>query len=319
MPHSNVAFVFPGQGSQYVGMCADFYAQFPIFQATFAEANDTLGFDLWDIIHSGPEDRLALTEFTQPAIFTCSIGLWRLWLADTKQQPSLIAGHSLGEYSALVAAGAMTFASAVALVHERGRLMQQAMVNTQGAMSAIVGLESEQVIDICAQLSNENTPQHVAVANFNSSSQVVIAGHALLVEVAEQHCKKAGAKLVRRLNVSVPSHCELMRPVSAVLSEKIEKIVIQKPAVAIVQNVDAKPHVDPEMIQQNILTQLYQPVLWMQTIEEMRQLGIMQFVECGPSKVLQGLIKRVFKGSVLHSFDCVEAYIATKDSFLIGE
>ncbi|WP_421852470.1 ACP S-malonyltransferase [Marinomonas sp.] len=287
---TKLAFVFPGQGSQQLGMLADLAEKHDIIEQTFAEASAVLGYDLWDLVQNDAE-RLSQTDKTQPALLTASVALWRLWGQQGGEKPAYVAGHSLGEYSALVCAGVIAFADAVELVKLRGEYMQQAVPAGEGAMAAIIGLDDDKVVAACAAAAGV-----VSAVNFNSPGQVVIAGHVDAVEAAMVNAKEAGAKRALPLPVSVPSHCELMLPAGAKLAEKLETIAFNSPSCILVQNVTAQAVSDPLVIKENLVSQLSEPVLWTQSVVLLSELGVTSTVECGPGKVLSGLNKRIVKG-----------------------
>lgn len=306
---SSLAFVFPGQGSQSLGMLAEFGAQQSLIKDTFSEASDALGYDLWSLIQQGPEEQLNQTDKTQPAILTASVALWRLWLANAQARPAFVAGHSLGEYSALVAAGSLGFADAVKLVELRGQLMQQAVPAGQGGMAAILGLEDADVLAACAEAAKGDV---VSAVNFNAPGQVVIAGSAAAVERAIEGCKARGAKRAMALPVSVPSHCALMRPAAEKLAETVESLAWQMPQIALVQNVSAAVPADIEALKRDLLAQLYSPVRWVETVVYLAERGVTDLVECGPGKVLAGLNKRCVKGVTTHSLETPDAFAAVQ-------
>ncbi|WP_437881149.1 ACP S-malonyltransferase [Pseudomonas sp. LRF_L74] len=308
MPNS-LAFVFPGQGSQSLGMLADHGAQQSLVLDTFAEASDALGYDLWALTQGGPEEQLNQTDKTQPAILTASIALWRLWQAEGGIAPAFVAGHSLGEYSALVAAGSVGFAEAVKLVELRGRLMQQAVPAGQGGMAAILGLEDADVLAACAEAANGEV---VSAVNFNAPGQVVIAGAAAAVERAIEACKARGAKRAMPLPVSVPSHCALMRPAAEKFAEAVAALDWQMPGIALVQNVSAAVPANLETLKNDLLAQLYSPVRWVESMVSLADKGVTELVECGPGKVLSGLNKRCVKGINTHNLDTPEAFAAVR-------
>lgn len=283
-------FVFPGQGSQKLGMLADLAKAHTVIQETFASASEVLGLDLWEITQHDGDNTLDRTDITQPVLLAASIAIWRLWQAMDAPLPSILAGHSLGEYSALVAAGALCFEDAIKIVNKRGQFMQSAVPAGTGKMAAIVGLEDYQIHEICDEAEED---QIVSAANFNSPGQTVIAGNAEAVDRAIVLCKEAGAKRALPLNVSVPSHCDLMRPAAKQLAEVLEDIEIKVPGIAVVQNYSADLGEDPEQIKQNLIKQLYEPVRWVDCVNVMHKAGITRIVECGPGKVLCGLIKRI--------------------------
>ena len=306
---ASLAFVFPGQGSQSLGMLADHGAQQALIRDTFAEASDALGYDLWALTQEGPEQRLNETDKTQPAILTASVALWRQWLAEGGARPAFVAGHSLGEYSALVAAGALAFADAVKLVERRGQLMQQAVPAGQGGMAAILGLEDADVLAACAEAAQGEV---VSAVNFNAPGQVVIAGAAAAVERAIEACKARGAKRAMPLPVSVPSHCALMRPAAEQFAEAVNALAWQAPQIALVQNVSAAVPADLEVLKRDLLAQLYSPVRWVESVQFLAAQGVAELVECGPGKVLAGLNKRCVKGVATHNLDTPDAFAAAR-------
>lgn len=306
---STLAFVFPGQGSQAVGMLSSLSAEQALIGQTFAEASDALGYDLWALTQQGPAELLNQTDKTQPAILTASIALWRVWLAENGARPGFVAGHSLGEYSALVAAGSLTLADAVRLVERRGQLMQEAVPAGQGGMAAILGLDDETVRAACAEAAQGEV---VSAVNFNAPGQVVIAGAAAAVERAIDACKARGAKRAMALPVSVPSHCALMRPAAEKFAVNVSELAWQAPHIALVQNTSAAIPADLETLQRDLLAQLYSPVRWVESIVTLAGLGVTEFVECGPGKVLSGLNKRCAKGVNTHNLDTPEAFAAAR-------
>lgn len=288
----SLAFVFPGQGSQSVGMLAELAAAYPIVEETFSQASAVLGYDLWQLIQTGPADALNQTTTTQPAMLAAGVATWRVWQSQSTVMPTLLAGHSLGEYTALVCAGVIAFEDAIKLVAERGRLMQQAVPAGEGAMAAILGLADEVVIAVCARAANGDV---VSAVNFNSSGQVVIAGQKSAVERAVTFAKDEGAKRALLLPVSVPSHCSLMAPAADQLRQQMLDINFSAPAIPIINNVDVKVESDPDAIRDALARQLCQPVRWAETVEMMAAQGVGRLVECGPGKVLAGLTKRIDK------------------------
>ena len=283
-----IAFVFPGQGSQSVSMLADYSRYGNSIKSRLAEANEILGFDLSKIVFEGPEDLLNQTEITQPAILAVSVGLYDLVQSFVSIQPVLTAGHSLGEFSALTCAGALEFTDAVSLVYDRGRLMQDAVPRGEGKMMAVLGLDDAIVENICAEVSGIVTP-----ANFNSPGQVVVAGDEQAVELVGERCKEKGARRVLPLDVSVPSHCPLMEGMTERFRELLNRIEIRTPAVPIVQNATAKPTTDPDIIRQNLVAQLSCPVRWHHCVMTMINTEISSVLECGPGRVLTGLMRRI--------------------------
>jgi [acyl-carrier-protein] S-malonyltransferase len=286
----NIAFVFPGQGSQSVGMLGELAEMYPLVTETFEEASDALGFNLWKLVSEGPDSDLNQTHNTQPALLAAGVSVWRVWEQQGFSAPVMMAGHSLGEYSALVSAGAIAFADGVRLVAERGRLMQEAVPAGTGAMAAILGLEDQAVIDVCSASADDQVVQAV---NFNSPGQVVIAGHKEAVARAVEAAKAAGAKRAVELPVSVPSHCDLMRPAAGKLAEQLKETAVTAPVIPVLHNVSVSAESDPDMIRQRLVEQLYSPVRWVETIQAMKREGVMHVVEAGPGKVLTGLMRRI--------------------------
>ena len=306
---ASLAFIFPGQGSQSLGMLAEQGAQHKLILDTFSEASEALGYDLWALTQQGPEEQLNQTDKTQPAILTASVALWRLWLSESALRPAYVAGHSLGEYSALVAAGSLTLSDAVKLVERRGQLMQQAVPAGQGGMAAILGLDDADVLAACAEAAQGDV---VSAVNFNSPGQVVIAGSAAAVERAIEACKARGAKRALPLPVSVPSHCELMRPAAERFAESIEAIAWQAPQIKLVQNVSASAVADLDTLKRDLLEQLYKPVRWVESIQFLAAHGATRLVECGPGKVLAGLNKRCAEGVTTYNLNTPDAFAATR-------
>ncbi|CNG80610.1 ACP S-malonyltransferase [Yersinia enterocolitica] len=287
---SKFAMVFPGQGSQSLGMLADLAAQFPIVEETFSEASSVLGYDLWQLVQQGPAEELNKTWQTQPALLTASVAIWRVWQHQGGKLPTMMAGHSLGEYSALVCAGVLDFKQAVRLVELRGKLMQEAVPEGTGAMYAIIGLDNESIAKACEESA---LGQVVSPVNFNSPGQVVIAGNKEAVERAGAACKALGAKRALPLPVSVPSHCALMIPAADKLAVALEEIEFQAPLFPVVNNVDVKTEVSPEAIRSALVRQLYNPVRWTESVEFIAAEGVELLLEVGPGKVLTGLTKRI--------------------------
>ncbi|MBA1244925.1 MULTISPECIES: ACP S-malonyltransferase [Pseudomonas] len=306
---ATLAFVFPGQGSQSLGMLADQAGQHPLIGETFKEASEALGYDLWALTQQGPAEQLNQTDKTQPAILTASIALWRVWQAEGGALPAYVAGHSLGEYSALVAAGSVGLADAVRLVERRGQLMQEAVPAGQGGMAAVLGLKDEDVIAACAEAANGDV---VSAVNFNSPGQVVIAGSAAAVARAIEACKARGAKRALPLPVSVPSHCALMKPAAERFAESVAAINWQAPKISLVQNVTATVPATLEDLKHNLLAQLYMPVRWVESVALLAQQGARQLVECGPGKVLSGLNKRCADGIETYNLDTPDAFAAAR-------
>lgn len=288
----NLAFVFPGQGSQSVGMLTDLAASYPEVKQTFERASDALGKDLWSLVAKGPEEELNQTHNTQPAMLAAGVAVWNVWCKHSNVRPAWMAGHSLGEYTALVCSDAMSLEDGIKLVAARGRLMQEAVPAGVGAMAAILGLEDHQVVKVCNDASEDEI---VAAVNFNSPGQVVIAGNVAAVERAMLAAKAMGAKRAVLLPVSVPSHCALMEPAAQKLDEQLQSIVIDTPKMTLIHNVDVASHSAPEVIRNALKEQLYKPVRWADSIKFMHDQGVTCFVECGPGKVLVGLNKRIAK------------------------
>ncbi|WP_334078902.1 ACP S-malonyltransferase [Microbulbifer sp. M83] len=293
MTNARLAFVFPGQGSQQIGMLAEAAAEFPEIRSTFEEASGVLGYDLWDLCQNGEQAAINLTERTQPLLLTASVALYRAWSAKGGARPALMAGHSLGEWSALVCAGTLAFTDAVALVRERGRLMQEAVPAGEGAMAAVIGLDDAAVEAACSEAAQGEV---VAAVNYNSPGQVVIAGSKAAVERAIEGCKAAGAKRAMPLPVSAPFHTELMRPAAEKLAPKIEQTEFHVPEIPVVHNVHARRELDPAAIKSLMVEQIYSPVRWTACVQAMAADGAEQLVECGPGKVLAGLAKRIDRG-----------------------
>ncbi len=289
---ASLAFVFPGQGSQSVGMLAELAVAHPEVQTTFEEASQGAGLDLWNLAANGPEDQLNRTENTQPALLAASVAVWRVWQKLGGAQPSQLSGHSLGEYSALVCANALSLHDAASLVAERGRLMQAAVPAGVGAMAAILGGDDAQIAAVCEEVAQG---QVVSPANFNSPGQLVIAGDAEAVDRALARLAEMGVKKAIKLAVSVPSHCMLMRDAADRLGERMASISWQLPSIPVVQNADAKTYATVDDIRSALQRQLYLPVRWTQCVQALASGGATRLAECGPGKVLTGLIKRIDK------------------------
>ena len=292
---STFGFVFPGQGSQKLGMLGDLAEIHPSIKATFDLASEVLQRDAWEIAQIDAENLLDRTDITQPLLLAASVAIWRAWQEAGGKAPSILAGHSLGEYSALVCAEVITLKDALRLVNRRGLYMQNAVPPGTGKMAAIVGLDDEAIFAACKEAAQAEI---VSPANFNSQGQTVIAGHSAAVERAMVACKEAGAKRTLPLNVSVPSHCELMRPAAEELALDLEAITFSTPKIAVVQNSTAEIVSDPQQIKTNLISQLYLPVQWVDSVRVMASNGVQKVVECGPGKVLCGLIKRIDKDLV---------------------
>lgn len=300
MASSRVAFVFPGQGSQYVGMAKELFAQFDAAREVFAEADDALGFSLSKLCFDGPEADLKLTENTQPAILAASIAALRVIEAEMPLRPAFVAGHSLGEYSALVAVGAFNFRDAVRVVRERGRLMQQAVPAGEGAMAVVLGLEMDAVRALCTDASQGEV---VSPANFNGGGQVVIAGAKNAVARAMVLAKERGAKRVLDLPVSAPFHCQLMRPAAEGLKTALSKISIRPFSVGVVTNVEADVNLDAGRVKPLLIEQAVRPVRWEESVRKLASLGCGGAVEIGPGKILKGLIKRIVPAMEVDTFE----------------
>lgn len=284
------ACVFPGQGSQAVGMLTALAEREPVVRATFDEAGEALGYDLWTLCQEGPAAELNETDKTQPALLTAGFAVWRAWRQRGGPVPALVAGHSLGEYTALVCAGALDFAAAVRLVEHRGKLMQEAVPLGVGAMAAVIGLDDDAVRDACTRAAGEEV---VEAANYNSPGQVVIAGHAGAVERAGEIARSLGAKRVLPLPVSVPSHCRLMKPAAERMAKRLADTPIRRPSIGVVLNVTAETAEDPEGIRDALARQLYSPVRWVESMRYVAGQGVTRVLELGPGKVLGGLVKRI--------------------------
>jgi [acyl-carrier-protein] S-malonyltransferase len=308
------AFLFPGQGSQSVGMMTDLSEQFTSVKTTFEQASEVLAYDLWSLVQDGPLEELNKTEITQPAMLVSGIATWRVWQEQGGALPDFFAGHSLGEYSALVAAEVLAFEDAVTIVAARGKLMQQATPTGTGAMAAVIGMEDQQLRDICAQVEQDSTQSNsvVACANFNSPGQVVISGDKAAVERAGQLAADAGARRVLPLPVSVPSHCMLMKPAADKLQELLANTSFSKSTVPVIQNADVAAYSDAELIREALARQLWQPVRWTETIEYMLASGVEHFVECGPGKVLAGLNRRISRQTAVFALTDATAIEAAK-------
>ncbi len=274
-------------------MLAELAAQYPVVTETFAEASEALGYDLWALVQNGPAEELNQTHRTQPALLTASVAIWRVWQQEGSEQPAVFAGHSLGEYSALVCAGVIDFKEAVKLVELRGQLMQEAVPAGTGAMSAIIGLDNDAIAKACEAAAQGEV---VSPVNFNSPGQVVIAGAKDAVERANVLCKEAGAKRALPLPVSVPSHCALMKPAAEKLAVALDNLEFSAPAFPVINNVDVVEATDPAAIKDALVRQLYSPVRWTETVEKMAADGVEKLIEMGPGKVLTGLTKRISKG-----------------------
>lgn len=300
---SKIAFVFPGQGSQQVGMLQLLADQYPEINETLTEASDALSLDLRELIFTGPADVLNQTENTQPALLASSVAIWRVWQSLGGTKPVFMAGHSLGEYSALVCAKSISLVDAVRLVRRRGQLMQAAVPDGQGAMAAVLGLDDNIVQQACDQAAEAGL---VSPANYNSPGQVVIAGQAAAVDKAISEAEALGAKKVVKLSVSVPSHCELMKPAAEQLADVLSSIDIAVPEISVVQNVSGQIAETPEVIRTQLIEQLYSPVQWVATVNTMLAAEVDTIIECGPGKVLSGLNKRIQRKLQVSSLETPE-------------
>jgi len=288
----SLAFIFPGQGSQSVGMLKDLNENFSQVAATFQEASDALGYDLWSLIQDGPAEKLNSTDVTQPAMLASGVATWRAWQSKGGAMPSMMAGHSLGEYTALVCAGSLDFIDAIKLVSQRGQFMMQAVPAGTGAMAAILGMDDELVRQVCLDAADGDVLEAV---NYNSPGQVVVAGNKSAVERVCVLAKEKGAKRALELPVSVPSHCALMKPAAEQLAEVLSEISFKTPSIPVINNVDVVTAESETDIREALKRQLFSPVRWVETIEKMSTDGADQFNECGPGKVLVGLNKRINK------------------------
>jgi len=306
---NSLAFVFPGQGSQFVGMLGE---DQPMVAGIFDDASSVLGYDLWELVQTGPGEKLNQTEFTQPALLTASVALWRMAQDRGIELPGVVAGHSLGEYSALVAAGVISFQDAVSLVQKRGRLMQTAVPDGEGSMAAVIGLDGALVSEICERLSAGGV---VEAANFNSPGQVVIAGQNEALEAAIDACKEAGAKRAIPLEVSAPFHCSLMQPAAEKMRLVLADVTFNSPQLKVIQNVDALYCDDTELIRDNLVKQMYSAVRWTDTIRKMTADGVVRVVECGPGKVLSGLTRRIDKSLASFNINSLESLQSVAEDF----
>ena len=304
---STLAFIFPGQGSQKLGMLAELAEKYSIVQETFAEASTVLGYDLWQLSQQGPQEALNMTERTQPLLLAASVAIWRVWQQEKTELPAVMAGHSLGEWSALVCAGVVSFTDAIRLVQLRGKYMQEAVPSGVGSMAAIIGLDDESIVSACQTAAETEI---VSAVNFNSPGQVVIAGHVGAVDRAIAICKEKGAKKAMPLAVSAPFHSALLKPAADRLADEISNVEFQPPTIPVVHNVNAQIEADPAMIKQRMIEQIYHPVLWVDCVNALLAQGVTKAVECGPGKVLSGLVKRIDRSIVSIATDSPEAIAA---------
>ena len=307
------ACVFPGQGSQSIGMMAELAEAYPIVTELFAKASEVLGYDLWKIVQEGPVEELNKTEVTQPAMLTAGVAVYEVLKSKISVEPALYAGHSLGEYTALVCTGSLKFEDAVKLVSQRGKLMQEAVPDGVGAMAAILGLEDSVILDLCKTASDDNYA--VQAVNFNSPGQVVIAGNKQAVEITMAMAKEAGAKRALKLPVSVPSHSKLMEGAAKKLAAFIKaEIKVTKPSIPVLQNVVAKAYTRPSDITKALVKQLHNPVLWVDTVNNLIAEGVEATIECGPGKVLVGLNKRINKEVAHYTINDVASLDSTVEA-----
>lgn len=309
----SLAFVFPGQGSQSLGMLSQMASVHPQIEQTFAEASGVLGYDLWALTQQGPEEKLNQTEQTQPAMLAAGVAVWRAWQACGGAKPGLLAGHSLGEYSALVCAGSLEFTNAVQLVAARGRFMQEAVPAGEGAIAAVLGLDDDKVEEACEEAMKARPGEVAAAVNFNAPGQVVVAGHATAVAYALEVARENGARRTVTLPMSVPVHCELMRPATERLSSMLAEASVRAPKIPVVNNADVTMATDPDEIREALARQLFSPVRWTDAIRKLAQEGADVIVECGPGRVLSGLVKRIdrnLRTLSLHDPDSLQAALA---------
>ncbi len=286
------AFIFPGQGSQTVGMLSELSSNYSIVKNTFEEASEILGYDLWKLSQEGPKETLNQTDKTQPVLLAAGVSIWRIWQQENDNNPELMAGHSFGEYTALVCAGALKYSDAISLAEDRGRFMQTAVSEGEGAMAAILGLSDDKTIQACNIAAQD---QVVTAVNFNAPGQVVIAGHTDAVKRAIINAKESGAKKAILLAVSVPSHSSLMQPAADKMQERLMKVEVVSPSISVIHNFDVATKTDPDIIRAALVAQLHNPVRWVETINKITDAGIELLFESGPGKVLTGLNKRINK------------------------
>jgi [acyl-carrier-protein] S-malonyltransferase len=298
--NQKTAFVFPGQGSQKIGMLAELAAEYSVVSTTFAEASEVLGYDLWNLVQTGTQEDINLTERTQPLLLTASVAVWRVWKEKNGAIPAFMAGHSLGEWSALVCAEVVGFKDAVKLVQQRGKFMQEAVPAGQGAMAAIIGLDDAAILDACKKAEQGEV---VSAVNFNSPGQVVIAGTAAAVERASGLCKAAGAKRALPLPVSAPFHTSLMQPAADRLAGQINSTIFLSPQIPVIHNVTAETEQSAEKIKALMIEQIYSPVRWVECVNTLVAAGVTRTVECGPGKVLSGLNKRIHAELITNSIE----------------
>lgn len=307
-----ISFVFPGQGSQSVGMLRELSNNFPLIKDIYGIASEALHYDLWSIADEGPEEILNQTEYAQPSLLAAEFAIWNVWLKETGAVPSFLAGHSLGEYTALVCAGALDFVDALKLVSDRARFMQEASPVGKGAMVAIVGLPDEKINEIC---KNAALDEILSIANYNSIGQVVLAGENESINRAAKLASDSGAKLVKILSVSVPSHCLLMKDAAAKLTSRLNDVVINEPNIPVINNVDVASYQTPEKIRDALVRQLYSPVRWVETVLLFVQNGVDVIIECGPGKVLTGLNKRIAQNVETMSLGVLPAFLKAAHNY----
>jgi [acyl-carrier-protein] S-malonyltransferase len=308
---SNLAFVFPGQGSQKIGMLSELAEQYSLIKETFDQASDVLGYNMWELIQQGEQEAINLTERTQPILLASSVAIWRLWNEKNGAIPSQMAGHSLGEWSALVCSGVVDFADGLNIVRARGQYMQQAVPVGEGAMAAIIGLDDKAILEACA---NAQSLGVVDAVNFNAPGQVVIAGSNAAVEAAMESCKAAGAKRALPLPVSAPFHTSLMKPAADNLADLVNTVNFSAPQVPVVHNVHAQTETDPEIIKALMLEQIYSPVKWVDCVNQLKNNGATTLIECGPGKVLSGLTKRIDREITSLATDSVADFTAALET-----
>lgn len=308
---SNLAFVFPGQGSQKIGMLSELAEQYSLIKETFDQASDVLGYNMWELIQKGEQEAINLTERTQPILLASSVAIWRLWNEKNGAIPSQMAGHSLGEWSALVCSGVVDFADGLNIVRARGQYMQQAVPVGEGAMAAIIGLDDKAILEACG---NAQSLGVVDAVNFNAPGQVVIAGSNAAVEAAMESCKAAGAKRALPLPVSAPFHTSLMKPAADNLADLVNTVNFSAPQVPVVHNVHAQTETDPETIKALMLEQIYSPVKWVDCVNQLKNNGATTLIECGPGKVLSGLTKRIDREITSLATDSVADFTAALET-----
>lgn len=308
---SNLAFVFPGQGSQKIGMLSELAEQYSLIKETFDQASDVLGYNMWELIQHGEQEAINLTERTQPILLASSVAIWRLWNEKNGAIPSQMAGHSLGEWSALVCSGVVDFADGLNIVRARGQYMQQAVPVGEGAMAAIIGLDDKAILEACA---NAQSLGVVDAVNFNAPGQVVIAGSNAAVEAAMESCKAAGAKRALPLPVSAPFHTSLMKPAADNLADLVNTVNFSAPQVPVVHNVHAQTETDPETIKALMLEQIYSPVKWVDCVNQLKNNVATTLIECGPGKVLSGLTKRIDREITSLATDSVADFTAALET-----